>query len=269
MLRDRSASSATTTTARPASPHTGRVPRLQQPALALALLTVLAAAAPTPPAPTRWVEDDAGFLSPPARRALDVRLEAYEHATGHQVVVWIGKTIEGAALDDWAVRTFAAWKVGRKGFDDGIAIFVLADDRMIDIEVGYGLEDKVPDVVASRIIREVMTPRLRAGDRDRAITDGAEAVLAAIEGKPWTGTQETAPAETRSPSPVTWIFGGIALLGFLIFAVTHPRTALLLLWTIVTSGRRSGHGGGGLGGGGGGFGGGGGRSGGGGARGGW
>jgi uncharacterized membrane protein len=30
----------------------------------------------------------------------------------------------------------------------------------------YGLEDKVPDAIASRIIREVMAPRLRAGDRD-------------------------------------------------------------------------------------------------------
>jgi uncharacterized protein len=247
------------------------MPRLLRPALALAMLTVLAAAAPSPPAPTRWIEDDAGFLSPSARAAVDARLEAYEHATGHQVVVWIGKTIEGQPLDDWAVRTFAAWKVGRKGFDDGIAIFVLADDRKIDIEVGYGLEDKVPDAVASRIIREVMAPLLRAGDRDRAVTDGVDAVLAAIEGRPWTGAPATAPAEARAPSLVTWILGGLALLAFLIFAVTHPRMAMLMLWTIVASGRRNGGGfggGGGLGGGGG-FGGGGGRSGGGGARGGW
>jgi uncharacterized protein len=236
--------------------------------MAMAMLMVLAAAAPSPPAPTRWIEDDAGFLSPSARGTLDARLEAYERVTGHQVVVWIGKTIEGAALDDWAVRTFAAWKVGRKGFDDGIVIFVLADDRKIDIEVGYGLEDKVPDAVASRIIREVMAPLLRAGDRDRAVTDGVNAVLSSIEGKPWTGAPATAPPEAESPSLVTWIIGGLALLAFLIFAVTHPRMAMFLLWTLVASGRRNRHDGGGLGGGGG-FGGGGGRSGGGGARGGW
>lgn len=112
-----------------------------------------------------------------------------------------------------------------------------------------------------------MAPLLRAGDRDRAVTDGVEAVLASIEGKPWIGAPATAPPEARSPSLVTWILGGLALLAFLIFAVTHPRMAMLMLWTIVASGRRNGHGGG-LGGGGG-FGGGGGRSGGGGARGGW
>lgn len=231
------------------------------PALALAVLSILAAAAPIPPAPARWVEDRAGFLSPATRAALDARLEGYERATGHQVVVWIGTTLGDAPLDDWAVRTFAAWKVGRKDLDDGIAMFVLADDRKIDIEVGYGLEDKVPDAIASRIIREVMAPRLRAGDRDGAVTAGVNAVFASIEGKPWAGAPATAPPGARTPSLVNWILGGLALIAFVIFAITHPRMAMLLLWTIMAGGRR--------GGGGGGFGGGGGRSGGGGARGGW
>ena len=228
----------------------------------LAFVAVLAAAAPIPPSPTRWVDDSSGFLSQPARSALDAKLEGYERATGHQVVVWIGKTLGGAPLDDWAVRTFAAWKVGRKGFDDGVAIFVLSDDRTIDIEVGYGLEDRLPDAIASRIIRQVMAPRLRAGDRDGALTAGTDAVLAAIEGQPWTGGQPAEPSE-RGPSLATWILGALGVAAFLIFAITHPRMAMLLLWTIMANGR---HGGGGLGGG---FGGGGGRSGGGGARGGW
>jgi uncharacterized protein len=237
-------------------------------ALALSLLTVLAVAA-SPPAPSRWVEDTAGFLSPATRATLDARLQGYERATGHQVVVWIGKTLEGAALDDWAVRTFAAWKVGRKGFDDGLVMFVFADDRKIDIEVGYGLEDKVPDAIASRIIRDVMAPRLRAGDRDGAVTAGVDAVLASIEGKPWAGATATAPPAAHDRSPVSWILGALAVLAFAFFAVTHPRMAMFMLWTVMSGGRG---GGGGFGGGdfgGGGFSGGGGRSGGGGARGGW
>lgn len=227
---------------------------------ALSVLALLAIAAPIPPSPTRWVDDQAAFLSPATRSALDARLESYQRATGHQVVVWIGKTLDGTPLDDWAVRTFAAWKVGRKGFDDGIAMFILADDRAVDIEVGYGLEDKVPDAIVSRVIRDVMTPRLRAGDRDGAVTAGVDAVLAAIEGKPWSGSGATAPPES-GPSTITWILGALGVIAFLIFAVTHPRMALLLLWTFAR--------GAGGGGGGGGFSGGGGRSGGGGGRGHW
>ena len=231
------------------------------PSAALSVLVVLAALAPLPPSPARWVNDPAGFLTPATRTALDLKLEGYQHATGHQVVVWIGKTLDGAPLDDWAVRTFAAWKIGRKGFDDGVAMFILADDRSIDIEVGYGLEDKVPDAIASRVIRDVMTPRLRAGDRDGAVTAGVDAVLSAIEGKPWTATGPTSPPEQPKPSLLTWIVGALAAIAFLIFAVTHPRMAMLLLWTFA----RGTLGGGG----GGGFSGGGGRSGGGGGRGHW
>ena len=243
---------------------------------ALVLMAGVAVAAPaTPPAPTRWVEDHAGFLTPATRDALDARLESYQQATGHQVVVWIGDTIGGADLAEWAVRTFAAWKVGRKGIDDGIVMFVLAQDRKIDIEVGYGLEDKVPDAIASRIIRDVMTPKLRAGDKDGAVTDGVNALLTAIEGKPWAGGPAVTTNAPPPRGPTTWqlVLGGLALLAFLIFAITHPRMAMFWLWTIMSGGRGGGWGGGGgFGGGfggGGGFSGGGGSSGGGGARGGW
>jgi uncharacterized protein len=211
------------------------------------------------------------MLSPAVRDALDARLAGYQRATGHQVVVWIDRTTGGAPLADWAVRTFAAWQLGRKGVDDGVAIFVLADDRMIDIEVGYGLEDRIPDAIASRIIREVMAPRLRAGDRDGAVTAGADAVLAAIQGGPWSGAPAGAASHDDGPSTVSWVFGGLIGLVLVILFITHPRLALMLLWTIVSGGRGGfGGGGGGGGEGGGGFGGGGGgRSGGGGARGGW
>jgi len=236
---------------------------------ALATLAVLASAAPLPPAPSRWVEDHAAFLTPAVRDSLDARLSAYERATGHQVIVWMGTTLDGAALDDWAVRTFAAWRVGRKGKDDGVAIFVFAQDRKIDIEVGYGLEDKVPDATASRVIHDVMAPRLQAGDRDGAVTSGVDAVLAAIEGRAWVDTQPVRPAAaTHESSWVELVGGGVVVVALLILFLVNPRMALWLLAMVFTGGRRGGgDGGGGFGGGG--FGGGGGRSGGGGARGGW
>ena len=220
----------------------------------LAALTLLAVLA-VPPAPTRWVADEIGLLSPAVRDALDTRLEAYQASSGHQVVVWIGNTLGGRPLDAWAVQTFGAWKLGRKGIDDGIAIFVLAHDRAIDIEVGYGLEDRVPDATASRIIREVMAPRLAAGERDDAIRGGVDAVLAAIEGQAW----EQPNAPTREWSIPELVGAALLALVFLYLAIRYPRAALVLL---ATSLRGAGGSGGGRRGGGG-------RSGGGGARGGW
>src|SRR5512143_1299875 len=100
--------------------------RLRRPLLALVLAATLAApfaAAAAqgqdrgiPPAPTRWCTDEAGFLSRPTVDSLDARLENYERQTGHQLLVWIGRSLgRDQALEDWAVRAFEAWKVGRKG----------------------------------------------------------------------------------------------------------------------------------------------------------
>jgi uncharacterized protein len=236
-----------------------------------------ASAAATPPSPTRFVTDGAGFLSAAAEEELERRLTRYERDTGHQVLLWIGQTTGGEPIESWAVRAFAAWRVGRKGVDDGVAVFILAADRRVRIEVGYGVEDRLPDAVAARIIGDEMIPRLRAGDRDGAARAGVSGVLAAVGGE--TGApRDAAPAPTELDrgQVVLLVLAGILVLGFV---VTNPRLALMLLMTFdAHRSRGGGWGGGGWGGGGwggggfgggGGFSGGGGRSGGGGASGSW
>jgi uncharacterized protein len=240
--------------------------RLTQLVLFILLLGMSLAGArvPIPPPPSRWVNDNVGFLSPETRLALDQKLERYERETGHQVVVWIGGTIENEPLDEWAVRTFEAWRLGRKGLDDGLALFILAQDRKIAIEVGYGLEERVPDAIASRIIQEIMVPRIRAGERDQAVTAAVDALLSAIEGRPYEPAGGGAPAPEPRAGPSIFkliLYGGVALLLLILF-ITNPSLALYLLY-VISSGRGNGGPGGG------GFSGGGGRSGGGGARGSW
>jgi uncharacterized protein len=214
------------------------------------------------------VTDTAGFLSPATVQELDQKLEAYEKQTGHQVLVYIGKTTEGYPIDDFAVRTFQAWKVGRKGLDDGLVLFIMAEDRKIRIEVGYGLESIVPDIIAGRVINDILVPKIRAGDQDGAVRDAVTALTGTISGT------EPAPRQAPEEPLARWkgklraqtIFIIIGAIIFLILFITNPSLAFWLLINIMSGGR----GGGGFGGGGGGgFRGGGGRSGGGGASGGW
>jgi uncharacterized protein len=243
----------------------------------LGAASALAAPATLPPAPNRWVTDTVGFLSGPARAALDARLEAYQARSGHQVLVWIGKSSGGVPIEDFAVRAFEAWKPGRKGIDDGAILFILADDRAARLEVGYGLEERVPDAVAARVVRETLIPRIQGGDRDGAVATSIDAVLAAIDGRSASASPAASPAQlvgaTRPgtaprPAPkVTLadkIIGGLIVVVFLVILVTNPSLAISLLCTIFSGGS-----GGGSSRGGGGFSGGGGRSGGGGASGHW
>jgi len=237
---------------------------------------LFAAETPIPPTPTRWVTDTAGFMSPQAATALDRRLEAYEQQTGHQVLVYIGQTTGGPAIEDWADRAFQKWKVGRKGIDDGLVLFIMAQDRRLRFEVGYGLEGQVPDSLAGRVIDQIIVPRISAGDQDGAVTSGIDAITQVIGG-------QGVPAPVRAPNgrqarPLTLgriIVYGIIGIVILIVLATNPSLAVWLLMSMMSGGNRrsrGGWGGGGFGGGGfggGGFGGGGGRSGGGGASGSW
>ena len=244
-------------------------------ALFLCPIIVLAFAAEIviPPAPRDWATDTAGFLSPETLEALNTRLGAFSIENGQQILVYIGKTTGGFPIEEFAVKAFEAWKPGRQGLDDGLIVFIMAEDRKIKIEVGYGLESLVTDALASRVINDSMVPQIRSGDNDGALKGAVEALLSIISGKPYDQESRNQDA-LPSPSKSHGKFAGktiliiIGIIIFLVIFITNPSFALWLLFNILSGGR----GGGGFGGGGGGnrgFRGGGGRSGGGGASGGW
>jgi uncharacterized protein len=141
-----------------------------------------AAEVPIPRSPTHWATDTTGFLAPQTISALDARLRAYESSSGHQVLVYVAPTTGATPTEDWTVRAFARWKVGRKGLDDGLVLFVFPKDRKLRIEVGYGLEQTIPDATAARIIRDI-TPELKAGQADAAVTSGIDEILAVLAGE--------------------------------------------------------------------------------------
>jgi uncharacterized protein len=232
--------------------------------LAIGLLSIPTAvqAAPIPPAPTQWVTDNAEFLSAPTLRSLNNRLRAYQQTTGHQIYVWIGKTTDGDSIEDWSARTFKAWGVGRKGYDDGIVMFIMRADRTARIEVGYGLEAQVPDAKASGLIYDEV-PKILAGDRDGAVTDAVSQLLKILGGESPNAAigATTQPPPTASPLQIG--LGILSLLVLIGLAIRYPAFRYYLFW-ILTTMTRSGGGNGNSGASGGG-----GRSGGGGASGRW
>ena len=178
--------------------------------------------------------DRAAFLSPAAVSELDERLTGYAQESGHQIVVYVDHTTGGVPIEDWAVKAFQRWKVGRKGIDDGLVLFIFKDDHRLRIEVGYGLEDRVPDLLASRIINEDMVPRIRAGDADGAVRTGVDRLIQTIG-----GTGGAKPAVHKTPAWVSLVVVILILMagGFI---VTHPALAALYPGQLGPAGRRLG-----------------------------
>jgi uncharacterized protein len=89
------------------------------------------------------------------------KLRAESHIFAAVLIV---PTVQPQSIEQAAEETFRKWALGQKGVDNGLLILVAVNDRKVRIEVGYGLEGSIPDVNASRIIRQILAPRFKQQD---------------------------------------------------------------------------------------------------------
>lgn len=230
-------------------------------------------AAEFPPRPAQYVVDQADWLSRSEEQHLAQRLAAYERESSNQILVAILPSLDGEDLADYSQRLAEHWGLGQKGKDNGILVAFFAEDRQLDIEVGYGLEPVVTDAIAAQIRDQILVPGLRSGNYAATLEAGVTALIAASRGE-FEGTGKTNADDGRGggggfPFWIIW------LVLLIIFGGRGGRRGRrswvgpVLYGAMLGSAGRS-RGGGGFGGlGGGGFSGGGGSFGGGGARGGW
>lgn len=147
-------------------------------------LSVSLAAAAAVPALRGRVNDYAQILSPGQSSSLESQLARLEQDTGHQVVVLTLPTLDGEDIEGFGIRVAESWKIGKKGFDNGVILIVAVNDRKLRLEVGYGLEGVLPDVTANRIIRDYIVPLFRTGDFGAGIVSGITAVEKVIRKEP-------------------------------------------------------------------------------------
>ena len=103
-------------------------------------LTISVAGAAAVPALRGRVNDYAQILTPEQSNALDAQLARLEQDTGHQVAVLTLPSLDGEDIEGFSIRVAENWKIGKKGFDNGVILIVAVNDRKLRLEVGYGLE---------------------------------------------------------------------------------------------------------------------------------
>lgn len=137
-----------------------------------------------PPAPSRYVTDEAGVITPAVLADLNGKLAAFEQSTSSQIVAVVyPKLPEGSSLDDYAQSLYHGWKIGTKKNSNGVLILVFVKDRKVRIQTGYGLEGALPDALCGRIIRETMAPDFRTGKYSAGLSAGITAVMQATRGE--------------------------------------------------------------------------------------
>jgi uncharacterized protein len=268
------------------------------PVSALLFLMIAGAFAAELPALTGRVVDGANVIDAATREQITQKLAAFEAKSSDQVVVVTVPTLGGEEIEPFSNRLYRSWALGQKQENNGVLLVVAPNDRKVRIEVGYGLEGTLTDLLSKLIIENAIIPAFRSGDYSGGISRGVDGILTVLSG-------DAAELEARAKrniqeqsSDVDWV-----MLIFMTVFVLIFFSGIILPAIVTSFGRkiapgryqwlgmifdmgssRNGRGGGGWpgsggwsgggggwssGGGGGGFSGGGGSSGGGGASGGW
>ena len=147
---------------------------------AFALLFAFAApamAAPTFPALTGRVVDDAHVLTPETTAELTQKLAALEAKTGRQLVVVTLPSLQGDDIEDYGYQLGRAWGIGQKGKDNGALFIVAPSEKKVRVEVGYGLEPIMTDALSSVLLQTQVLPRFRDGDISGGIVAGTDALV--------------------------------------------------------------------------------------------
>jgi len=153
-------------------------------ALILLLAALSARAQVAVPQLAARVTDLTGTLSGEAVNRIEAKLASFEAKRGTQIAVLIVPTTQPEEIEQYSIRVFDQWKLGRKSVDDGVLLLVAKNDRRVRIEPGRGLEGALPDAIANRIIAETIAPHFKIGDFDGGVSAGVDRIVAVADGEP-------------------------------------------------------------------------------------
>lgn len=186
-------------------------------------LLLLASAVAQKQVPELWglrVHDEAHALSTTAVDGLEKKLEAFEKQTSNQVAILIVSSLEGDAIEDYALRVAEKWQLGRKDKSNGVLLLVAVDDHQMRIEVGQGLEGVLTDAQCNRIIRNDIAPHFRREHYEAGVQAGIESIIKTIKG------EYTANDVDGGFDIITRIVVGIAV--FLVLGIFTTVSLMLL-----------------------------------------
>jgi uncharacterized protein len=134
--------------------------------------------------PQGYVDDFANVLSADAKQKLTALCKEVESKTGAQIAVVTVSSLEGQEIEDYSIALATQWGIGPKDKSRGVMILFAPTEHKYRFEIGYGLEEILPDGKVGGFGREAV-PLLRQNNYDAAVllmTQRVAAVIAADKG---------------------------------------------------------------------------------------
>lgn len=177
------------------------------------------------------INDYANIIDSNTKNDLVSYLSAFEEQTGMQIVVLTIPSLQGDDLSSFSINVAEKWGIGRKNKDDGVLLLVAYDERMIRIEVGYGLEADLTDSKSGLIIRNVIIPEFKMGDYSKGILKGVQNIGGIISGDTQIVSKQVLEGDTESGAE-----GIVSLIFTLIFFfIIVTSKGGILKWLFLSS----------------------------------
>ena len=110
---------------------------------------------PPKPQDNIYVVDSAGMINDEYKQKMLQLGEALDKKHKAQIVVVTIESLGGTSIEEYANNLFRLWGIGDKKQNNGILFLVSKKDRKFRIEIGYGLEGKIPDSKAGAILQNI------------------------------------------------------------------------------------------------------------------
>ena len=119
-----------------------------------------------------YVLDQANVLNQETKQLIIQTSASLAQKTKAQIVVVTVDSLNGTAIEDYALSILRGWGIGDKTLNNGLLILVSPTDRAARIEVGYGLEGALPDAKTGQIQDEYMIPYFQNNEYNLGILNG-------------------------------------------------------------------------------------------------
>ncbi|HZV67558.1 MAG TPA: TPM domain-containing protein, partial [Telluria sp.] len=203
----------------------------------LALCAALAGAQPAPgqfaavPPLAGHVTDQAGMLDQQQRQRLEAVLADYEAKTGSQVAVLLVKSTEPEQIEQYSIRVTDAWKLGRKGVDDGVLLLVARDNpsslRRLRIEAGRGVQGVLTDAQSKRILQDVIAPHFRQNHYYEGLVAGVGAIATLLNQEQFPAAPQARQGHAQQAQGGGMLLPLLLIGAFVLVSMFRPRRSRL------------------------------------------
>jgi len=163
--------------------------------------------------PSKWATDTEQLI---------IELEA---KTTCEIGVAFIKELDGISIEEYAALLFEKWGIGKEESDNGVLLLASLKDRVLRIEVGYGLEETITDLKAKLIIDNIIVPAFKEKQYGPGIYNGVAAIANSIYEDMELASIEFVEIEKKVPFSQTWGFPFL-----IIFANIAPWLIIGLLF---------------------------------------